>query len=119
MNKKKEMCQNHFKKLMLRLSKLAILNLKARMLQMGAMHDKTNRQKYRQSRKQAENDLEEAKTKIRNYLQDAKKMTNREDNFIDVNKANMLEYMISQFYAQLEVGIKLKTQDLDEKRLKR
>lgn len=32
MNKKKEMCQNHFKKLMLRLSKLAILNLKARML---------------------------------------------------------------------------------------
>ena len=47
MNKKKEMCQNHFKKLMLRLSKLAILNLKARMLQMGAMHDKTNRLKYR------------------------------------------------------------------------
>ena len=46
-------------------------------------------------------------------------MTSREDNFIDVNKANMLEYMISQFYAQLEVGIKLKTRDIDEKRLKR
>ena len=46
-------------------------------------------------------------------------MAEREDNFIDVNKANMLEYMISQFYTQLEVGIKLKTLDLDEKRFKR
>ena len=86
---------------------------------MGAMQDKINREKYRESRKQAESDLEDAKAKIRTYLQDAKKLANREDNFIDVNKANMLEYMISQFYAQLEIGIKLKTQDLDEKRYKR
>ena len=86
---------------------------------MGSMQDKNNREKYRESRKQAESDLEDAKAKIRTYLQDAKKLANREDNFIDVNKANMLEYMISQFYAQLEIGIKLKTQDLDEKRYKR
>ena len=46
-------------------------------------------------------------------------MINREDNFIDVNKANMLEYMISQFYAQMELGIKMKTQGLDEARFQR